>query len=322
MGAGRPGRRDRARPGGQDGADLGHPLRGRDEEERLHDHELPAPAQRRAEHALLRKHRGGRRHRALLRFEWHGEDDPLGRPGAQVGRRRRARLDRRRGLQHRGRLLCQVHQAEPGERAADLGRDPFRKRARERRPRAGAGGRLQRRLAHREYALRLPGGAHRRGGHPGPGGPPEQHLLLDMRRARRAAAHLAPHAGAGDVPLPERLHREGGGHRGRRHRAATHVQHVLRGPVPAAAPQGLRRAARREEEAARRPGVAGEHRMDWRRLRGRQPDGAGTHPGAHPRGARRRADSNSRRGSTRTSQSSCSVQPGGELLQPSKSSGL
>ncbi len=54
-------------------------------------------------------------------------------------------------------------------------------------------------------------GRHRR--------PPEERGLPDLRRLRRAAADRPPHRGAGDVPLPLRLHRQGGGHRARRHRA-------------------------------------------------------------------------------------------------------
>ncbi len=50
--------------------------------------------------------------------------------------------------------------------------------------------------------------------------PSREHHLPDRRRLRRAAADRAADAGAGDVPLPLRLHRQGRRHRARRHRAA------------------------------------------------------------------------------------------------------
>ena len=46
-------------------------------------------------------------------------------------------------------------------------------------------------------------------------------------------------------------------------------------PLP---PGGLRQAAGREDRRARRPGVAGQHRLDRRPLRRRQADEAGLHP--------------------------------------------
>ena len=47
-------------------------------------------------------------------------------PEPRADRRRRARLERSRRVQFRGRLLRQVHQADQGTRAADLGCDPVR----------------------------------------------------------------------------------------------------------------------------------------------------------------------------------------------------
>ena len=51
------------------------------------------------------------RHGHLLRPERHGQDHALGRPQAHADRRRRARLERQRHLQLRGRLLRQGDQA-------------------------------------------------------------------------------------------------------------------------------------------------------------------------------------------------------------------
>ncbi len=82
-----------------------HGVRGRDQEVRLHAPQLPAAARGRAEHALLRERRRGRRRRALLRALGHRQDDALRRPAARPRRRRRARLERRRRLQPRERLL-------------------------------------------------------------------------------------------------------------------------------------------------------------------------------------------------------------------------
>ena len=47
---------------------------------------------------------------------------------------------------------------------------------------------------------------------------PQQRRDADRRRLRRAAADRAADAGAGDVPFPLRLHRQGRGHRDRRDR--------------------------------------------------------------------------------------------------------
>ena len=89
------------------GADRRHRVRGRDQEVDLHADERPAPARRRLPDALLGE-RGRRRPRGgLLRAVGNGEDDAVCRPDAPPDRRRRARLGRRRRLQHRGRLLRQ-----------------------------------------------------------------------------------------------------------------------------------------------------------------------------------------------------------------------
>ncbi len=70
--------------------------------------------------ALLREHRERRRHRALLRPLGHGKDHALGRSAAAADRGRRARLERRRGVQFRRRMLREGHSALPHRRAADL----------------------------------------------------------------------------------------------------------------------------------------------------------------------------------------------------------
>ena len=95
---------------------------------------------------------------------------------------------------------------------------------------------------------------------------------------------------AGDVPLHQRLHGQGGRHRGGRHRAAGDVLGLLRRRVPGLAPDQVRRAAGREDRSsttAQR--LAGQHRLDRRRVRHRLADQAGLHAGDHRRDPRRLA---------------------------------
>ena len=78
----------------------------------------------------------------------------------------------------------------------------------------------------------------------------------------------------GDVPLHQRLHGEGRRHGDGRQGAAGHVLAVLRRAVPRLAPEQVRRAARREDDAAQRARLAGEHRLERRRVRRGQADQA------------------------------------------------
>ena len=144
---------------------------------------------------------------------------------------------RRRHLQHRGRLLRQGDRPDPRERARHLPGPPLRRRAGERRPR--------RRVAPSTSTTRAIT-ENTRGAYPiefipqrqDPlrRRPPDRRDLPDLRRLRRAPAGEQAHAGAGDVPLHQRLHGEGRRHRGRRHRAAGDVLALLRRPVPGLAP--------------------------------------------------------------------------------------
>ena len=94
----------------------------------------------------------------------------------------------------------------------------FRRRLQDREHPLGLSARIHpQRLAHRLRAASEESGDARR------------------RRLRRDAADRQADAGAGDVPLPVRLHREGRGHRARpRQRAAAGILHLLRLAVPAA----------------------------------------------------------------------------------------
>ena len=165
-------------------------LRRRDEEGRVHDHELPDAEARRAVDALLGD-AGARleRHVDPVRALGHRQDHAVGRSEAPADRRRRALLERHGPVQHRGRLLREDDQAVEGERAGHLERDRVRRRARERQVRSVlAARRLQRHLVHREHARQL---------HPrhdperqaaGDRRPSEERHLPDRRRVRRAAA--------------------------------------------------------------------------------------------------------------------------------------
>ncbi len=75
-----------------------HRVRGRDQEERLHGHELPHARRGRAPDAQLGQRRAGDRQRRVLRPVGHRQDHPVRRPGAEPHRRRRAWLGRRQGL--------------------------------------------------------------------------------------------------------------------------------------------------------------------------------------------------------------------------------
>ncbi len=193
-----------------------------------------------------------------------------------------------RRLQHRGRLLRQGDQPDRGGRARDLQRDPLRLRARERRLRQEhARGRLHRHLDHREHALQLSGGVHPQREDPLRVGAPEQRHHPHLRRVRRPAAGRQAHPRAGDVPLHQRLHGEGRGHRDGREGAVANVLGVLRSRLHGVAPEQVRRAPRRAPQAPRRVGVAREHRLDRRRLRRRQGVGKRMSLKLHPRHHRR-----------------------------------
>ena len=179
----------------QDGPHRRHPLRRRNQEVDLHHPQLHAAAAGRALDALLGQHRRGRRHRALLRPLGHRQDDALERSAPPADWRRRARLERHRRLQLRGRLLRQGDQAVAGGRAADLRDDAaLRHHPRERRHRSRAAhARPRRRVAHREHAQLVSDHLHRQRRALRPRRSPDERRDADGRRLRRAAADRAPH---------------------------------------------------------------------------------------------------------------------------------
>ena len=135
---------------------LGHRVRRRDEERRLHGRELFRAEARNSLDALLGH--GGQADRAVvaaLRPQRHRQDDALRRSEAAPHRRRRALLERRRHLQHRRRLLREGDQPHARERAGHLPGAALRRRARERRARRGSRRGLHRHEHHGEHARRV-----------------------------------------------------------------------------------------------------------------------------------------------------------------------
>ena len=208
-------------------------------------------------------------------------------PIAVPHRRRRARLERPRRLQHRGRLLREGDPPLARRRAGDLPGG------------AHASGRSSRTSTVDErgvldldddsktentraaYKLRqIPNALPEKRA-----GPPAQRRLPHRRRLRHPAAARAARPRPGAVLLPVRLHGEARGHRDRRHRAAADVLDVLRRAVPAAAADRLLADARREARALRRHGLARQHGLDGRAVRRGRADADRRHPGAAQGGA-------------------------------------
>ena len=93
--------------------------------------------------------------------------------------------------------------------------------------------RSHRRVADREHTVLLPGRVHPERGAVRTRRPAAQRGAADRRRVRGIAADRETHAGAGDVSFSVRIHGAGRGNReGCRLRTASHLLHLLRGPVP------------------------------------------------------------------------------------------
>lgn len=109
----------------------------------------------------------------------------------------------------------------------------------------------QQRLPHRAYPKRQDSVSH--------DFTSQKHHPADVRRARRAAAHLEAHVGADDVPLHLRVYLEDGRHRGRRDGAAGDLLVVLRPAVFGAASDALCAHAGRQDVAPQRRRLAAQH---------------------------------------------------------------
>ena len=125
--------------------------------------------------------------------------------------------------------------------------------------------RLPRHQHHREHARGLPHRVHSQRQGPLRRRPSAGRHLPDLRRLRRPAARQQTVPGPGHVPLYQRLHGQGGRHRGGRERAAGDLLAVLRRAVPGVAPDEVRRPAGREDAAAPLQRLAGQHRLERRR---------------------------------------------------------
>ncbi len=225
-------------------------------------------------HCSANEAKQGRRRRSSSACRGTGKTTLVGRSEPPADRRRRALLERRRRLQHRGRLLRQGDQPLGRSTSRRSGpRHPLRRGARERGVRARDTGRwtYATRRSPRTRAAATPIEYIPNAKIPCVARPPEERHLPDLRRLRRAAAGQQADARAGDVPLHQRLHRQGGGHRGGCHRAAGDVQRLLRRAVPGLAPDQVRRDARRQAQEAQRADLARQHRLDGRPVRRRLP---------------------------------------------------
>jgi hypothetical protein len=128
---------------------------------------------------------------------------------------------------------------------------------------------FRRRLEDGEHPRGLPDPLHfQRKRHRLRAGTEDDHHA-DRRCLRCDAADREAHPGAGDVSLPVRLHRQGGRHRKGRHRTPGHLLHLLRRAVPAAPSVRIRQPAEGSDRQAQGRLLAGQHRLDRRRLRRR-----------------------------------------------------
>ena len=100
----------------------------------------------------------------------------------------------------------------------------------------------------RKYPLGLSDRLHPAGVAHRPRRPAEEHHLPDRRRLRRDAADREADAGAGDVSLPLRLHRQGRRHREGPGRRRAGILDLLRRAVPAAAAVRIRQSAARPDQ--------------------------------------------------------------------------
>ena len=103
----------------------------------------------------------------------------------------------------------------------------------------------------------------------GMAGHPKNIIFLTADAYRRDAADRQAHAGAGDVSLPVRLHRQGRRHREGPGRRRAGILDLLRRAVPAAPAGGIRPAAARLHRQAQGRLLAGQLRLDRRHLRRR-----------------------------------------------------
>ncbi len=144
------------------------------------------------------------------------------------------------------------------------------------------------RPVHREYEGVLSHPSYPQRDQAGDGGAAQERRLSDRRRLRGPASGFEAHPGPGDVPLPVRIHGQGGWNGAGSHRTPAQFQRLLRSPLPASAPDGVRGTPREEIGSRRRRYLAGEHRVERRAVRSGKSDEVGLyachgsgHPGWH-----------------------------------------
>ena len=165
---------------------------------------------------------------------------------------------------------------------------------------------LRRYQHHREHARRLSHRFHPERQHSLRGRSSHRHHLSDLRCLRRAAAGQFADARAGDVSLHQRIHGQGGRHRGWSEGAVGDLLAVFRRAVPGLASEQVRRTAGGEDEETRLPRLAGKYRLERRGVRRGQAHQAGLHPRHHRRHPQRRPGRRPRPGATRSSDSTSS----------------
>ena len=259
-------------------ADRRHPVRRRDEEVDLHGAQLPAAASR----ACLPMHCSanvgtGGRHRGLLRPLRHRQDHALRRPDPPAHRRRRARLERPRRLQLRGRLLRQGDPAPAARPSPRSTRPPgcsapcWRTSCSTRRTRAVDfdADRITEntRACYPIHFIpnHLPAGA---GGHPRN----IVFLTADAFGVLPPIARLTPEQAMYHF-LSGYTAKVAGTERGVTEPTAT-FSACFGAPFLPLPPGRLRRDAGRADRQARRAGLAGQHRLDRRAVRHRLADEA------------------------------------------------
>ena len=275
-----------------------HRVRRRDQEVRVHGHELPAARRGRAADALGGERRRGGRYGRLLRPLGDRQDDALGRSRAEPHRRRRARLGRDGVFNFEGGCYAKTIRLSPMYEP-----DIFRRRAA-----SGRSSRTSTSTRRRASSTSTPSGftENTRGAYPldfignadptGMAGQPPNVVLLTADAFGVLPPITPPDRRPGRVPLHQRLHRQARRHRGRRQGAAGDVLGLLRGAVHAAPPGRVRaRCWPSGSSAYGVPGLAREHRLDRRPVRHRRADEHRPHPRDGPGRARAARSTTSRR---------------------------
>jgi phosphoenolpyruvate carboxykinase (ATP) len=210
---------------------------------------------------------GDGRRLAVLRPVGHRQDDAVRRPAPPAHRRRRALLERRRRLQHRGRLLREGINLSPRSRSPRSGTRSSSARC------SRTWSTTSRRASSTtptsitentrcSYPIEYIPNAKI----PCVGGHPKNVIFLTCDAFGVLPPVSQAHPGAGDVPLHQRLHRQGRRHRGRREGPRGDVLGVLRRPFMVWHPTKYAELLA-QDQASTAPGLAGQHRLERRRLR-------------------------------------------------------